>query len=446
MQIINKGLFYLEKFWIASYENNVDYRMLKYITKVNCLDGVLLHNNISGETLLLSNYESDVLFNQPEHILDIVKMLVQKHFLIPRNSDEKKIVDQLRSFLQSIKDKRSINHYHIMPTSNCNARCFYCYESDIPRINMTSGTIAKLSDYIESHCNEEKSITLDWFGGEPTLCANSITQICSDLRAKGIKYKSFIITNGYLFNDITVEKAKNIWNLKQVQITLDGTKDTYNKVKSYVYFDKNPYETVMNNIKCLLENEIKVVLRLNLDCHNENQLEELIEEITTRFGENSSLNVYVSIIHSNLGYTPLKHNNGDYSRLESKWKRLQDILKNKKLQKINYSLPKIEIFSCMAGDDTTLLVTPDGKFAKCEHLIYDSVVGSLDKASLENEKINEWKKIKENDKCNKCYFYPNCYVLSKCPITRPCTAESLKRGMERNCVAVLNSYLIWKNK
>lgn len=40
-------------------------------------------------------------------------------------------------------------------------------------------------------------------------------------------------SNGYIFNDELVEKAKNEWKLKNIQITLDGTRDVYNKAKNY---------------------------------------------------------------------------------------------------------------------------------------------------------------------------------------------------------------------
>ena len=118
-----------------------------------------------------------------------------------------------------------------------------------------------------------------WFGGAPLFRKKCINIICERLKESGIPYRSSMISNGYLFDEKTVNEAKNLWKLKNVQITIDGTKDIYNKTKSFVYKNGNPFETVMGNIKRLSENGISVTIRINVGKFNAEDAEKLICEI-----------------------------------------------------------------------------------------------------------------------------------------------------------------------
>ena len=60
----------------------------------------------------------------------------------------------------------------------------------------------------------------------------------------------------------------DVWALRQVQITLDGTHDVYNSVKGYVLPKEDPYLRVLNNVDNLLTEGISVSIRLNMDTHN----------------------------------------------------------------------------------------------------------------------------------------------------------------------------------
>lgn len=95
-----------------------------------------------------------------------------------------------------------------------------------------------------------------------------IDQICSELREKGIPFSSTMISNGYLFDADMISRAKAEWKLTFVQITLDGTEETYNRVKAYVGVKDNPFRRVINNINELLRSDIDVSIRLNVDRYN----------------------------------------------------------------------------------------------------------------------------------------------------------------------------------
>jgi sulfatase maturation enzyme AslB (radical SAM superfamily) len=54
---------------------------------------------------------------------------------------------------------------------------------------------------------------LDWFGGEPLFNMDVIDLISSRVRAAGFNIMGSIVSNGYLFDDKVIQKAKDIWNL-----------------------------------------------------------------------------------------------------------------------------------------------------------------------------------------------------------------------------------------
>lgn len=445
MRIVKRAVESIEQIWGEQKLKDGDYRLYQYVLRTECQDGTLLLNNVSGELVLLTPEETKCVDSLPHSRTELMTDLIRRHFLVTVDYDDKKSVDQLRNIFGILNKKRDITHYHILPTSNCNARCFYCYEHSMPRENMSEETGFKVIEFIENHCGENREITLDWFGGEPTLGAERIDQICNGLREKQIVFTSLMISNGYLFTDEMIYKAIEDWKLTDIQITLDGTEEVYNRTKAYVKAENNPYHTVIDNITKLASQKIHVVIRLNLDCHNMNDLEVLIDELSARFSHNQYINVYVAIIHKNLGTAPIRHDVCDEQRLEMTWNRLQNRLLHEGLRHSKEDLPRLEYNFCMAGDDSTVLITPLGNLAKCEHRIYDSVVGSIDTGIEYQNEVESWKKKKIWDRCLKCIFYPNCYVLERCSIARKCTESSIERGILKKLESMKKSYHMWKD-
>ncbi len=61
-----------------------------------------------------------------------------------------------------------------------------------------------------------------------------------------------------------------------MQITLDGTEQTYNRVKAYVHQGVDAFERVLQNIAMLTAAGIHVSIRLNVDKHNIREMAELV--------------------------------------------------------------------------------------------------------------------------------------------------------------------------
>lgn len=203
------------------------YRLMTYVLQQRTEDGVLLFHTLTRELLLLTDAEYARLYELPE--------LYEKWFIVPEALDDMEYADRVRIVRTTLrKIPEHITSYTIFTTTDCNARCFYCYEMGRSRIPMSEETARKAARYIIDHCGGQK-VKLHWFGGEPLFNAAVIDTICGILRESGIPYSSSMISNAYLFDDDAVGRAQALWNLKNVQVTLDGTEEVYNRSKAYIY-------------------------------------------------------------------------------------------------------------------------------------------------------------------------------------------------------------------
>lgn len=181
----------------------------------------------------------------------------------------------------AIKYANIVNRYNskilrvtILPTINCNFRCWYCYEQHKPSLMAEDNVKAILSfikHEVTKKCIEE--IVLDWFGGEPLL---RFPQIIYPLSKKlknwcekqEVKYKNIITTNGSLINENMAEKMKEI-GMSSFQITLDGGKECHNKVR-FSPAMKNSYDVIIKNIHtlCHVLEKPNIELRINYTKEN----------------------------------------------------------------------------------------------------------------------------------------------------------------------------------
>ena len=345
---------------------HTNYRLMNYTLCSECDDGTLLYNVITGQLVLLNDEESALIKRLPSALQDAMIELINHRFIVPVDYDEKNTVLKLRLLLQQLFPSKGINGYTILPTTNCNARCFYCYENNFSHINMSKEVANQLVEYMISH-KGKGPLRLSWFGGEPLLGRDRIEQICRSLRNHGIEYVSSMVTNGYLFTKEIAEQAVRDWNVKTVQITIDGTEQVYNYTKSYVTAVDSPYQRVMRNIHMLLEMGFNVSIRLNLDKHNENDLINLMNELADRFAGFENIDVYVHTLFENEGYSPIPRDEESRKSLYKRQVEFNCYLEENGLKKRHLYLPSLRVTCCTADAQNTACVYPDGHLFKCEH-------------------------------------------------------------------------------
>lgn len=414
------------------------YRFSHYAVAEPVEDGVLLFHTLTRELLLLT----------PEEYEGAVESdaLRQKWFVVPENTDEKKLVNTVRWVQKAMnREKPGITNYIIYTTTDCNARCFYCFELGRKRIPMSDKVALKTADFIiENH--KGNPITINWFGGEPFYNARAIDLICQKLKNAGVSYKTRTITNGYLLNEENVKKCLELWNLKRIQISMDGTEQVYNKAKHYIYKEGNPYQIVMENIRRLLDNGITVVVRVNMDFHNIEDLNIFTEEMARRFGDSQKFYMYPHLIIDE------KKAWNEYRTLEQ-WEQLYEAkyqLEQKMLKlgifsgrspRLSKNLPQV---ACMAENSNSIVITPEGNLGVCEHYSETELIGHLDSPQRDQSVINSFREHWEDiPECQGCFNYPMCIRLKKCPYIIECIPPERKELRRKLSAAMQNEYRLW---
>lgn len=379
-----------------------DYRLCTFVLKVEIDNGYLLYNTLTDSLVYLD--DSDDLEESLSELIEI------KDY-VPLDFDELSMVDKMRDEVKRESPKR-IDNYTIFTTLDCNARCYYCYEKGSPHVSMSEKTANDVAEFILRNAEGHHAQEIKWFGGEPLVNEKVIDLICERLNLGNVNFQSGMISNGLLFNKESIAKAKEKWHLRSVQITLDGTKEEYQRAKSFSGAKGNEFERVIHNIEELLDAKIRVLIRLNQDLHNTDDLIDLVEFLANRFENKSGLRVYNSLLFDDADGAS---KNTPEERYEA-FLRLQDALVKKGLFARGGYSAKFKYIHCMADNDSSITITPTGRIGKCEHYPNDYLIGSIYGGDFDEEIVNKWKETYPiSHKCLMCVLYPHCVRIKMCP-------------------------------
>lgn len=414
------------------------YRLIHFVIRQPVEEGLLLYNVLTKAVALLSPEEERMMDGNAAAIHE----LVAKWFAVPLSFDERNLAREVRAVGRMLEKRpKGITGYTILSTTDCNARCFYCYEKGRSRIPMTNRTARKVAEFILRNYSGEK-IHLRWFGGEPLYNKGVISLICGLLRDAKVDFRSSMVSNGYLFDDETIVQATGIWNLKKVQITLDGTEDVYNRSKAFIYPDGSPYRRVLDNVHRLLKAGIQVTVRLNIDRHNADDLFNLADTLIAKFGGDKLFTVYShSLFDTGTSETAVSHTDAQRRELFETRLRLQEKLRAGKID-VCHKLPdKLKLHRCMADSDTNILVLPDGHLGKCEHYTDSHWFGDLDSLERDETVLEDFKRLREEiEACKDCPFYPDCFRLMLCDEAVHCYPEEREEKLQETRQSLLSFY------
>jgi len=337
---------------------------------------------------------------------DVVNNMIQKKIIVNQNDDNSYI-----SQMEYLKRKRSFccNDLSLViaPTLNCNFKCPYCYEHDLPTKKMNHTTQDKLIDFINLHKNKTKKLSLYWHGGEPMLAFEEIKNILTKIIEKtDIPLTSHqMVTNGYIFSKEICDFFKST-KLDYIQITVDGTKETHDKNRIHKS-GISTYNKIIENIDLILEEmpDCNVGVRVNIHNANKGDYPIIHEKLTERWnGKNCT--VYPAFVLSHGGCNVSCLSSSEKSRFYI------DLYHKYKMKNINF-IPNLEVGSCSAIYENHYVIDPEGLLYKCwaDFDIPERIIGNLETG------INNWEYISEytlgtdkfkDEKCLKCNIFPIC--------------------------------------
>lgn len=408
---------------LCSFNSADNYTFSIYNTYKEIRDKYILMNQLTREVLELSadeaNQYKSYLTNNPDSVF--IDYLKSNGFLVPES------INELERYIQILKINRQFRkisedkcvQYKIFTTTGCNARCFYCFEEGMKTTTMTMETAENIVKYILKTASENR-FTLYWFGGEPLCNIKVIDYICDRLHKENKHFVSKIITNGYLFNDSTVQKAKTLWNLEFAQITLDGTETEHNKRKAYVSASENPFKRTIFNIQNLLDNNIRVVVRLNFDENNYKSIYELVDYLAKKFSKYEKFFAYPAIISNNWLNHKIDYDEKNDLFLRNEYTKICNKLKEYGLYRASLPATKIKPYYCIAANPRVKTINPEGKLFTCQACDDALCYGNVCDGVLDQKLKYEWENcVDVLDKCKKCEFLPLCCAFDKCTTDKP---------------------------
>ncbi|MDM8157022.1 radical SAM protein [Amedibacillus dolichus] len=325
-------------------------------------------------------------------------------FIVDDEFDEKEIIDYFRK--KSIYDTELVT-YRILTTTSCNANCFYCYESEKRDSKMSLKTAHKVVDFIVDNSMLATRINIDWFGGEPLLNPKAMSLITRELNArlpsKNINYN--ITTNGLLFNSPDCFENIDLWQLQNIQITLDGLENTYNDRKQFNNV-KNPFKTVISNIQMLLDKGLFVSIRINYDRDNLDEIYHLIDYLSEKYSSYRNLNCYVAPLFNTYEFEQ-NQIKSDKTTIDD-YLRLNKYLVEKRLSEYGRIVKlKLRTRKCFACSTNSFVISPNGDLFKCAVDLKHSV-GNIYSGIKMNQTYFKWCTVDLDEECEKCIFLPMC--------------------------------------
>lgn len=186
---------------------------------------------------------------------DAFALLEDNGFIVPDRQAERASID---TTFTTIKNSTDELHVTILTTLQCNFACDYCYQGDRGDYNkfaekMTLETALKVSDWIEREIYRVRpgKLHLMFFGGEPLLNLPVMYLIAERLwqatQARGMRQTVSIITNGLLLSEEIVERM-NRFGLTGIKITLDGDRDTHNRMRP-LRGGQGTFDRIVENVR-----------------------------------------------------------------------------------------------------------------------------------------------------------------------------------------------------
>jgi uncharacterized protein len=197
-------------------------------------------------------------------------LLQDNGFLVSDRASERRALDR---FFTVTKSDTSELHITVLTTLQCNFACDYCFQGDHGDHNkfadkMSLETAHQVGVWIERELDRVRpeKLTLMFFGGEPLLNLPAMYAIAERMagatRARGLSQSISIITNGLLLTPEIVDRMLP-FGLRGVKITLDGDRDTHNRMRP-LRGGQGTFDRIVDNIR-RVAGRVRIAIGGNFD-------------------------------------------------------------------------------------------------------------------------------------------------------------------------------------
>src|SRR5215467_3109375 len=223
-------------------------------------DDVFLLNTLTDAQLIVSSDVAGLLDRQSLESLtdterEAVDVLKENGFIVSDYATDRRALEE---YFHSVKHSTEELHITVLTTLQCNFACGYCYQGDREDFNqfaekMTLETSAAVAEWIERELDRlrPETFAMTFFGGEPLLNLPVVYDLAertwAATHARGISQTLSIITNGLLLTEDVVDRLEPR-GLRSIKITLDGDRDTHNRMRP-LRGGQGTFDRIIDNIR-----------------------------------------------------------------------------------------------------------------------------------------------------------------------------------------------------
>lgn len=328
----------------------------------------------------------------------------------------------------------------ILPTLDCNVRCWYCFENKNVGSRITPSVKGNILLFIQNIIKDRpyiKEISIDLFGGEPLLhyeedLDDFLHQIKNVVEGLGKKATFLFITNGLRLTEEVMDRIKDL--SPQFQISIDGYKERHDKIKVLSkHADISTYDLVIHNLKNVCKcDHVHVILRLNYD-------EQTLKNVGKILSDIKDIDRSKISIHFERVWQTKKHIAITNEALIDAWKLFVSH---------GFQVTYLKFFhtpsSCMSSKQDQVAISYDGKIFKCTGCDFarteeDGNLMSNGNIAWKGNKAEERIQIQtyNHPECLQCKLLPLCWgpccqkhLLKKEKVMETCQLKSMEMPLE----------------
>lgn len=263
-------------------------KVSQYVYIVEKANKVICFSTLHNTFVMISPMAYNMLCNSVDNLKKdfprVYAYLVENKMLIDDEVEELDII-RYRNKVDTFYN-RNFN-LTLLPSLDCNLRCWYCYEDHIRNSRMGKDVQKSIILLVKNkiHNKEIDSLSLDFYGGEPLLdfydiaypVSKSLKSLCEE---SNIPFTTFFTTNGSLIDDDIIDKLAEL--NPSFQITLDGYKEKHNKIRFRKSNQEGTYQHIIDTIYKItnrIENTF-VNIRINYDEQTLQNIDELLNDLS----------------------------------------------------------------------------------------------------------------------------------------------------------------------
>jgi len=353
------------------------------------------------------------------------RTLANNQIIVPASEDERlSILDENRTLIEA---NHTSLYEVIQPSANCQLGCYYCGQTHAKK-TLDDSVAERIVMRIQNKILTGKYQKLDvgWFGGEPLMALQTIRLISRQLiefcQQHNTSYTAKVVTNGMSLKPAVFEELVTEMNVRQIEITLDGTGD-FHDAHRYTKQREGSFDIIFQNLLNVLAIKARKKLDciLSIRCNVDKQNVDGVKDLIGFLAENNlqgKINFYTMNVYSWAGNDAHKQSltKEEFAQKEIEWRK--EMIRTGFAY--GFDMPKRKKITCMITSKDAEMFDAFGNVFNCSETSYSPFyenspykLGNVNHTTgiSTTRYLQNWNDIIQQEEtlpCHTCVMLPVC--------------------------------------